>query len=230
MGRKGKTQHITANILGQHLALSVAAGLARTQLVPEPLRVYDAQHLSDMVDVIARALAKVAPLYVHDQKDGSTRELSPQELEGAEIRRGATVVVLRDGRKLSGVSLKRGDLRQAIAILKAVGVQGLLPRSEPPQAPKAGASERADGLALFGEIERLLRPPLIDTQVDRANALAVSIARSAPHGRIANLAMQLISAAYDVRAQPDPALERLDLTLAQLRSALEDRKAESDRK
>lgn len=227
---KGGTQYITASSVGQQLALSVAAGLARTQLVPEPLKSYDSQHLGDMLNVIGGALAKVAPLYVKDDASLTARELSQDELQGAEIRRGATVVVLKDGRTLSSVSIRRGDLRQAIAILKAIGIQGLLPRAEPAPAPKASAPEPVDGLALFGEIERLLRPPLIDTQVDRANALAVSIARSAPHGRIANLAMQLVSAAYEVRAQPDPAMQRVNLALAKLRSALEDQKADSDRK
>jgi hypothetical protein len=224
MGRKGKTQHLTANILGQHLALSVAAGLARTQLVPEPLQVYDAQHLSEMVDIIARALAKVAPLYVHDQKDGTPHELSQQELEGAEIRRGATLVVLKDGRKLSGVSIRRADLRQAVAILKAVGIQELVPRAEP-QATKASAPERVDPFALFAEMERLLRPPLVGAQVNRANSLAVSLARSAPHGRVANLAMQLISAAYQAREEPAPQFDRVRLALAELRVALEEQKA-----
>jgi hypothetical protein len=227
MGRNSKTQHITANILGQHLALSVAAGLARTQLVPDPLKAYDAQHLSEMVNLIGAAVAKVAPLYVKDEVSQTARELSQDEVQGAEIRRGATLVVLKDGRTLSSVSIRRGDLRQAIAILKAIGVQGLLPRAEAAQAPKASEPERVDALAVFADIERLLRPPLVETQVDRANALAVSIARSAPHGRIANLAMQLISVAYEVRAQPQPALHRLNLSLAKLRSALEDQQAES---
>jgi hypothetical protein len=226
MAGRGKTPHITASILGQQLALSVAAGLARTQLVPDPLKPYDAQHLSEMANLIGSALAKVAPLYVKDEASQTARELRQDEVQGAEIRRGATVVVLKDGRTLSSVSIRRGDLRQAIAILKAVGIQGLLPPAEAARAPKASAPERVDGLALFAEIELLLRPPLIEAQVDRANALAVAIARSAPHGRIANMAMQLISVAYDVRPQPNPALDRLNLALAKLRSALEDQKAE----
>jgi hypothetical protein len=229
MGRKGKTQHITANILGQQLALSVAAGLARTQLVPDPLKTYDAQHLSDMLNVIGRALAKVAPLYVKDEASLSARELTQDELEGAEIRRGATLLVLKDGRTLSSMSIRRGDLRQAIAILKAVGIQELVPRSGPAAAPKeASAPERVDPFALFAEIEQLLSPPLVAGQVDRANSLAVSLARNAPQGRVANRAMQLISAAYQAREEPAPQFDRVKLALAELRVALEEQKA-SDR-
>jgi hypothetical protein len=222
MGKKGKTQHISANILGQQLALSVAAGLARTQLVPDPLKTYDAQHLSDMLNVIGRALAKVAPLYVKEDATLTPRELSQDQLEGAEIRRGATVLVLKDGRTLSSVSIRRGDLRQAIAILKTVGIQELVPRPEPAQAPKASAPERVDPFALFAEIEKLLRPPLVAGQVDRANSLAVSLARNAPHGRVANRAMQLISAAYQAREEPAPQFDRVKLALAELRVALQE--------
>src|SRR5688500_8345984 len=125
MARKSKTRELVESSLGQHLALSVAAHLARTQLVPDPLGAYDGQHITEMVDVVGNALARVAPLYVQDPKQGSARELTPLELDGAAVRRAATLLVLRDGRTLSSVSMKRADLRQAIAILKAVGIPGL---------------------------------------------------------------------------------------------------------
>ena len=52
MGPKPKSQYFTDSIMGQHLALSVAAHLARTQLVSDPLAFSDAQHLSDMLDLV----------------------------------------------------------------------------------------------------------------------------------------------------------------------------------
>src|SRR5687768_6703928 len=125
MSQKSKTQHLTDSIIGQHLALSVAAHLARTQLVSDPLAIYDSQHLTDMIDIVAAAIAKVAPLYVQDPGSGTLRQLTESELEGATVKRSATNLVLRDGRTLSSVSLKRVDLRQAIAILKAVGIPEL---------------------------------------------------------------------------------------------------------
>ena len=119
MARKSKTQQLTEGIAGQHLALSVAAHLARTQLVPDPLKVYDGQHLTDMLDVVGLALARTAPLHVIDPAAGEPRQLTPRNRRGV-AKRGAHLL-LKDGRTLAGVSIKRSDLRQAIAILKAVG-------------------------------------------------------------------------------------------------------------
>ena len=80
----------------------------------------------------------MAPLYVQDALAGSPRQLMEAELEGAKVKRGATVLALKDGRSLSGVSLKRAELRQAIAILKAVGVPELArARQEPPKPAPA---------------------------------------------------------------------------------------------
>ena len=47
MGKPGPTDRLIDGLRSQHIALSVAAGLARTQLIPEPGKVYDAQHLSE---------------------------------------------------------------------------------------------------------------------------------------------------------------------------------------
>lgn len=214
MGRKSKTQQLTESILGQHLALSVAAHLARTQVVPDPLRVYDGQHISDMVDLVANALAKVAPLYVQDASTGSARELTLAELEGASVRRGATVVTLKDGRTLSSVSMKRADLRQAIAILKAVGIPEL--RSQPPSEPPAPKPQQPMLGVRVAELEALLRLPLIAADVEKANSIAVGIARNAADGRVANLAMKLLSAAHSAKD------DEVTLLLAQLRAALAD--------
>jgi hypothetical protein len=221
VGRKSDTRQLTDGILGQHLALSVAAHLARTQLVPEPLAVYDSQHLSEMVDVVARALAKVAPLYVRDAGSGEPRELSPAELEGAAIRRAATVLSLVDGRSFSSVSIKRADLRQAIAILKAVGIAELAPRRTR-EPPRGEPCDRAAELrARVAEIEALLRPPLAPEQVERANRLIVSTARQAPDGRVANLAMRLMSAVQESKGSDEPP-GGVQAALVCLRSALED--------
>jgi hypothetical protein len=222
MGRS-KTQELAISIQGQHLALSVAAHLARTQLVPEPLRVYDGQHLSEMLDVVARSIAKVVPLYVQDPQAGSPRELSHDELQGAEVRRGATLLVLKDGRTLSSVTIKRRDLRQAVAILKTVGIPELKLPKERDETPPAPPRERIDPLAVLAEIDALLRPPLVAAQIEKANSLAVSLARSAPQGHVANLAMRLVSAVHEARAAGEaPDAKRLELALARLRAALEE--------
>jgi hypothetical protein len=219
MGRKSKTQQLTNGILGQHLALSVAAHLARTQLVPDPLTVYDAQHMTEMVDVVANALTRVAPLYVQDAKSGSARELTALELEGARVQCGATMVALKDGRALSSVSLKRADLRQAIAILKAVGIPEL--RVAAPKPPPAPAPE-ANLLANIAELESLLRLPLVEPNMQKANAIAVGLARHAREGRIANLSMQLVSAVNEACSPEHSDDPGVALALARLRTAVEE--------
>jgi hypothetical protein len=223
VGRKSKTRQLTESILGQHLALSVAAHLARTQLVPEPLAVYDSQHMSDMIDIVARALAKVAPLHVRDAGSGEPRELSAAELEGAAISRAATTLTLGDGRSFSSVSIRRADLRQAIAILKAVGIEELAPRrKQEREAPRPDARDRAAELrSRVAEIEALLRAPLITDQVERANRLIVATARQAPDGRVANLAMRLMSVLQESKGRDEPSTS-VQAALVRLRTALED--------
>ena len=124
MGRRSST--LDGTILGPYLALGAAAHLARTQLVPDPLKPCDAQHLGESLDAVARALAKVAPLYLPDSQNGTLRELAASELEGATVAQGGNRVVLRDGSALCDVCIRRADLRQAIALLRAAGIAALL--------------------------------------------------------------------------------------------------------
>ena len=226
MGRKSTSQQLTESILGQHLALSVAAHLARTQLVSDPLSVYDAQHICEMVDVVANALAKVAPLYVQEPKIGTARELTAAELDGAAVRRGAGVIVLKDGRTLSSVSIRRADLRQAIAILKAVGIPELrIPAPKPQPAPPPGP----DVMTHLQELESLLRPPLIAPHVQKASSIAVGIARHARYGRIANLSMQLVSAVQEASQDAPAEAQKVGVALARLRAAVEqEQQAQAD--
>lgn len=220
VGRKSRTQQLISSSAGQHLALSVAAHLARTQLVPDPLSVYDAQHMSEMIDVVARALAKVAPIYVRDAVAADPRPLTPAEVEGATIRRGATILALADGRSFSSATIKRLDLRQAIAILKAVGIEELQPR-RPAAEPGPGKPGNEKLLGQVAEVEILLEPPLLPGHLERAGHHMISIARDAPHGRVANLAMRLMSALLESHGSDElPPAVRAEL--ARLRAAVEE--------
>jgi hypothetical protein len=221
MGRRSKAAHLTDGVLGQHLALSVAAHLARSQLVPDPLKVYDGQHMTEMLDVVGNALARVAPLYVQDALADSPRQLMEAELEGAKVKRGATVLALKDGRSLSGVSLKRAELRQAIAILKAVGIPELArTRQEPPKPAPAPTDRIAEIRAALEQVEEFVKLPLVPAQAERANAQLLSIARRAPEGSISNLAMRLMSAVQEARDDPQADGRQIGVMLARLRSAL----------
>jgi hypothetical protein len=220
MARKSRTDKLTESISGQYLSLAVAAHLARTQLVSDPLKVYDGQHLGEMLNVVAQALARTAPLHITDTASGEKRALSSLDLEGAVAKRGATALVLKDGRTLTGVSIRRSDLRQAIAILKAVGIPEFAPA--PQTAPKPNGNGGVEALhARFADVDRLLTPPLLPAQVEQAKAAAVWIARHAPHGRVANLAMQLMSSLHETRGTEEiPGGFRM--ALARLRAALQE--------
>jgi hypothetical protein len=217
MGRKSRTHHLADPVSGQHLLLSIAAHLARTQLVPEPRKACDDQRLGEVLNVIALALARTAPLYVLNPLGGEPRQLGRAELEGVAVQRGATQLVLKDGRTLAGVSIRRTDLRDAIAILKTIGLQGITP---PPAAARPAAQDGEDIMARVAELETLLAPPLLPRQVERAKSVAIWIARHAPHGRVANLAMQLMSALHESHGTDDvPGGYRM--AFARLRAAIE---------
>ena len=225
MSRKSKTAQLTESIAGQHLALAVAAHLARTQLVPDPLRVYDGQHLSEMVNLVAMALARTSPLYVFDPRAAQPRQLTAAELEGAVAKRAASVLQLQDGRMLAGVTMRRGDLRQAIAILKTIGLQEIAPQfaaAEPERVAARAPAEVGRGMVMqqLVQLENLLTPPLIAEQVNKAKQAALFIARHAPHGRVANLAMQLMSSLHDARSS-DEVPGGFRMSLARLRAALD---------
>jgi len=119
--------------------------------------------------------------------------------------------------------MRRGELRQAIAVLKAVGIPELkFPRAEepPPFAPSANGNG-ADLLKLVQEMQRLLTPPLVASQYDGANRIALALARKAPQGRVSNLAMQLMSCLHEARGV-DRLPERCTVIFARLRAALEE--------
>lgn len=224
MATKPRTNPLAEAIARQHLALSVAAHLARTQLVPDPTRIYDLQHLSEMLNVVAASLARTAPLYVFDAPSGEPRQLTPEELEGASAKRSANQLVLKNGRALSGVSIRRADLRQAISALKASGLPEIVSQVAVPAAPNPRPKIELDPgalLARLGEIERWLAPPLLPAQIEQAKSAALFIARHAPHGRVANLAMQLMSALHEPRDAEDEAPGGYRMALARLRAALE---------
>ena len=221
MGRRSKTHPLTDSILGQHLALSVAAHLARSQLAPDPLKVYDGRHITEILDVVANALARVAPLYVQDPLAGQPRQIMEAELDGAKVKRGATLLVLKDGRSLSGVSIKRIDLRQAIAILKAVGIPELGRAQREPAKPAPPPANGGDQMcAALDEVELLVKLPIVPVQAERASAKLLSIARHAPDGGIANLAVRLMSAVHDARDKAHPDGREIAVMLARLRDAL----------
>jgi hypothetical protein len=73
----------------------------------------------------------------------------------------------------------------------------------------------------FDELAALIGAPAARDTVDKAQALAMYIARSAPNGTIANLAMQVMSAAVHLHnGNPQVANDTLKAALSQLQIAL----------
>jgi len=117
--------------LNPHIALSVAAALAHRQLSPERRAFYDVEHYSEVLNRAAQALIRVAQVHVGNGDGSAPRALSPSELDGALVRRGATVLVLADGRLFRRLSVLREDLRGAITILRRAGLRTFNEQRDP---------------------------------------------------------------------------------------------------
>jgi len=206
---------IVDSVLGQHIALSVAAHLARSQLVSKRDVRYDTEHFLEMLDVAARALLKSAAIYVRDGPGSDPRELRIDELEGATVIQCGQFVVLSDGRKLSA-SIKRSDLRDAIALLSCVGTRSSA--ESPSRSANLGAN-RADLTVSVEELERLLKPPFISAELEKAHRILIRMARHAKLPGLSNIAMRLMTAMNECSGRE--ALSKTAMTLlAQLRAAL----------
>jgi hypothetical protein len=105
----------------EHIPLSVAAAIAYQQLTaPRRTAFYDGEHLSEVLSRTARALIAMSTVHIRSAGAAKRRRLDGRAVTGAKVRRGATRLVLADGRSYREVSIRRGDLRDTIAALKAV--------------------------------------------------------------------------------------------------------------
>jgi hypothetical protein len=148
------------------------------------------------------------------------------ELEGAVVKRGATRVVLKDGRTIVGMSVLRTELLEGIALLKAAGLpEQRQPARTPPALPTSEESQ--DARVLMAEIEKLLQPPMRRFHLSRVGRLAVALARSSKRGEVANLAMRLLSAVHAAGDESGPA-SAVEGAFARLRAALEQEQNQSN--
>jgi hypothetical protein len=102
----------------EHLPIAVAAAQTFFQVVGETPKQKKVGHLDQVLNNVAHALSNVAPLY---HPDGMTqRQIEPIELLNARFTRGATVLVLKDGTELRGITIRRSDVREAVTVLRAI--------------------------------------------------------------------------------------------------------------
>jgi hypothetical protein len=95
-----------------------------------------------------------------------------------------------------------------------------IPAKQDMGAPPPQRNEAAHLIDLLDEVEKMLTPPLIPSEMERAKAAALFIARQTRDARTANLAMQLMSALHESRGYEDvPGGYRM--ALARLRAALQ---------
>lgn len=115
-----KTNRASGN--GQTLALSTATAVVLFRLTGAQVDGRDDPETRKRLNVVARALANVAPIYVEEPPE-SAKELSPFDLLQGEFRHGAQVFRTHDGRELAGLTIERRDMLTAINLLQAAGIQ-----------------------------------------------------------------------------------------------------------
>ena len=110
----------------QHIGLSTASGIAYDQLAERKRGFYNVEHFNEMLNNAAQALIGITPIYLIDPATGERRRLSDAELLEARVSRGATVLILADGRSVKDLSLLRSDLTAALKILRTTGLKAFL--------------------------------------------------------------------------------------------------------
>jgi hypothetical protein len=109
-----------------HIGLSTASGIAYDQLAERKRGFYDVEHFNEVLNNAAQALISITPIYLIDPVTGERRRVSDAELLEARVSRGATVLILADGRSVKDLSLLRSDLTAALKILKTTGLKAFL--------------------------------------------------------------------------------------------------------
>lgn len=118
MGLDPSKQHAV-----HYLALSTAAAVVYHHIAGSSSAIKDSEHLIGTLNRVAHAISNVAPIYALDSASGTQRQLHPTELIGAAFERGATVLKARSGTEYSGLTVLRGDMHAAIAVLRATGIR-----------------------------------------------------------------------------------------------------------
>ena len=107
-----------------HVPLCAAAATAYGYLVTAR-DFYDLEHFNACLNLMASALAHLAPVFATDQTTGHPYMVDELKVADGRFQRGATVLVLSDGSRLTGLSIRRTDVREAFLILKTTGLDGL---------------------------------------------------------------------------------------------------------
>ena len=104
----------------QFLALSTAAAVVYQQIAGTTSE--SADEIIEVLNSVASAIANVAPIYTSDRPTGTPRQLAPIELIHCRFERGATVLKTSFGLEYGNLSIRRDDMRTALAILRGARI------------------------------------------------------------------------------------------------------------
>ena len=129
----------------EYMPLSEAAAVLYRNSVGDSAGANAAQKSNDILNRVAHAIAKVAPIHV--QADGSPPlQVTTGELLDCAFTHGAQVLITTNGLALRRLTIRRADLSEAAKVLRSAGVRF---RSRP-GAPGGAAREAALDLLAGG--------------------------------------------------------------------------------
>jgi hypothetical protein len=106
----------------QHVALSTAAAVVYHQITGDTRDIQSADDVDEILNRVANAIANVAVIYTADRAAGGPRQVAPIELIHCRFERGATVLRTSFGLEYRDLSIRRSDMRSALAILRGAGI------------------------------------------------------------------------------------------------------------
>jgi hypothetical protein len=104
----------------QHLGLPTAAALVHFGVAGTPPDASDPAQMRGVLNDIGRALSNVMSIYAADPESGDPKEIPAFELLEATFQHGAHVLVTARGKEYRGLTVRRGDLKEAVTLLKRV--------------------------------------------------------------------------------------------------------------
>ena len=104
----------------EFVALSTAAAVVYHQIAGATTESTD--EVIEVLNAVASAIANVAPIYTSDRPTGTPRQLAPIELIHCRFERGATVLKTSFGLEYGNLSIRRDDMRSALAILRGARI------------------------------------------------------------------------------------------------------------
>ena len=103
--------------------MTTAASLVCRQIIGPGEEREDPRERERLLDRVAAAMAKIAPVYGFECDSNTSRQLRPSELIDGRFLRGATLFRTRTGKEFRRLTILRDDLWAAVAILKRARVR-----------------------------------------------------------------------------------------------------------